>query len=67
VTGGRNCLYFYPKDYIEKAAELGITDKDETAKKGKWFMIPFSWTLKKRSIYTVMYLLLSLIPAGIIL
>jgi hypothetical protein len=39
---GRNCLYFYPKDYIEKAVELGIADKDETTKKGKQFMIPFS-------------------------
>jgi hypothetical protein len=131
---GRNCLYFYPKDYIEKAAELGIADKDEVAKKGKQFMIPFSlvvfaslimfislwnrvtdfrtaflqsclflvvmnwfdgividwlwvghskiWVipemkgypflrpfqqiLKKRSIYTVMYLLVALIPAGIV-
>jgi hypothetical protein len=131
---GRNCLYFYPKDYIEKAAELGIADKDETTKKGKRFMIPFllimfaaliviislwnrvtdfktaflesclflvvmNWfdgividwlwvghskiwvipemkgypflrpfprILKKRSIYTVMYLLLALIPASII-
>jgi hypothetical protein len=38
---GRNCLYFYPKDYIEKAAELGIADKDEIAKKGKQFILPF--------------------------
>jgi hypothetical protein len=39
---GLNCLYFYPKDYIEKAAELGLADKEETRKKGKRFMIPFS-------------------------
>lgn len=25
----RNCLYFYSKDYIEKAVELGVGDKDE--------------------------------------
>jgi hypothetical protein len=38
---GLNCLYFYPKDYIEKAVELGLADGDETRKKGKRFMIPF--------------------------
>jgi hypothetical protein len=131
---GLNCLYFYPKDYIEKAAELGLADKDETGKKGKRFMIPFSlillavliliislwnqvtdfktaflqsclflvvmnwfdgividwlwvghskiwvipemkgypylrpftWILKKRSIYTVLCLIAALIPAGIV-
>jgi hypothetical protein len=23
---GLNCLYFYPKDYIEKAAKLGVAE-----------------------------------------
>jgi hypothetical protein len=40
-NSGLNCLYFYPKDYIEKAVELGLADKEETRKKGKRFMIPF--------------------------
>jgi hypothetical protein len=52
---GLNCLYFYPKDYIEKAAELGLADKDETMKKGKRFMIPFSVIL-----FVVMTLIISL-------
>jgi hypothetical protein len=39
---GLNCLYFYPKDYIEKAVERGLADGEETRKKGKRFMIPFS-------------------------
>ena len=38
---GRNCLYFYPKEFIEEAERRGIADKDETMKKGKRFMIPF--------------------------
>jgi len=38
---GRNCLYFYPKEYIEEAARRGIADKETTMKKGKRFMIPF--------------------------
>jgi hypothetical protein len=42
---GINCLYFYPKDYIEKAVELGVGDKDEIAKKGKQFMILFSMVM----------------------
>ncbi len=38
---GRNCLYFYPKEYIEEAQRRGIADKGDTMKKGKHFMIPF--------------------------
>ena len=38
---GRNCLYFYPKEYIEEAHKRGIADKDAVMKKGKRFMIPF--------------------------
>lgn len=38
---GRNCLYFYPKEYIAEAQRRGIADKDEVMKKGKRFMIPF--------------------------
>ena len=38
---GLNCLYFYPKEYIEEAEKRGLADKDVTMKKGKHFMIPF--------------------------
>ena len=38
---GMNCLYFYPKEYLEEAQRRGIADKDATMKKGKRFMIPF--------------------------
>ena len=38
---GRNCLYFYPKEYIEKAERRGLADKDAVMKKGKRFMLPF--------------------------
>lgn len=40
-NSGRNCLYFYPKEYIDEAHKRGIADKDATMKKGKRFMIPF--------------------------
>ncbi len=40
-NSGRNCLYFYPKEYIDEAHKRGIVDKDATMKKGKRFMIPF--------------------------
>ena len=29
---GRNCLYFYPKEYIEEAQKRGITDKETVMK-----------------------------------
>ena len=38
---GRNCLYFYPKEYIEEAQKRGIADKETVMKRSKWFMIPF--------------------------
>lgn len=38
---GRNCLYFYPREYIAEAQRRGIADRDEVMKKGKRFMIPF--------------------------
>ena len=38
---GLNCLYFYPKDYIDEAARRGLADKDAVMKKGKLVMIPF--------------------------
>ena len=40
-NSGLNCLYFYPKEYIEEAQKRGIADKEATMKKGKRFMIPF--------------------------
>ena len=36
---GRNCLYFYPKEYIDEAQKRGIADKEATIKKGKRFMV----------------------------
>lgn len=38
---GRNCLYFYPKEYIEEARQRDLTDKDVLRKKGRLIMIPF--------------------------
>lgn len=39
---GRNCMYFYSKEYIDEACKRGIVnDKDALMKKGKRFMIPF--------------------------
>lgn len=32
---GRNCLYFYPKEYIEEAQKRGIADKETVMKKVK--------------------------------
>lgn len=40
-NNGINCLYFYPKEYIDEADKRGLADKSETMKKGKRFMIPF--------------------------
>ena len=40
-NSGRNCLYFYPKEYLEEAQRRGIVDKDAVMKSGKRFMIPF--------------------------
>lgn len=40
-NNGINCLYFYPKEYIDEADKRGLADKAETMKKGKRFMIPF--------------------------
>ena len=42
---GQNCLYFYPREYIEEAHRRGIADKDATMKKGKLVMIPFCMIL----------------------
>ena len=38
---GRNCLYFYPKEYIDEAAKRDLADPAATMAKGKRFMIPF--------------------------
>ena len=40
-NSGRNCLYFYSKEYLDEAQKRGIADKEATMKKGKHFMIPF--------------------------
>lgn len=40
-NSGRNCLYFYPKEYIDEAHRRGLADKDAVMKKGKRFLIPF--------------------------
>ena len=38
---GMNCVYFYPKEYIEEADKRGLIDKDAVMKKGKQVMSPF--------------------------
>ena len=38
---GRNCLYFYPKEYLEEAHKRGIADKDAVMKQGTRFMTFF--------------------------
>ena len=38
---GRNCLYFYPKEFLEEAQRREIADKDAVMQKGKGFMILF--------------------------
>ena len=38
---GLNCLYFYPKEYLEEAHRRGIADKDAEMEKGKRFMLKF--------------------------
>ncbi len=40
-NSGLNCLYFYPKEYIEEAERRGLADKDTVMKRGKRFMLPF--------------------------
>ena len=41
-NNGINCLYFYPKEYVEEAQRRGIiADKDAVMQKGKRFMVPF--------------------------
>ena len=40
-NNGMNCLYFYPKDYIEEAQRRGLADKEATMKRGKRFLVPF--------------------------
>ena len=38
---GLNCLYFYPKEYIDEAQKRGLADKNAVMKKGKRFMAVF--------------------------
>lgn len=38
---GRNCLYFYPKEYLAEAEKRGLVDQAAVMKKGKRFMVPF--------------------------
>ncbi|UKI23049.1 MAG: hypothetical protein L6V88_00125 [Anaerotruncus sp.] len=40
-SSGLNCLYFYPKEYIDEAQKRGLADKKATMKKGRRFMISF--------------------------
>ena len=36
---GINCLFFYPKEYIDEAQKRGIADKAAVMKKGKQFIL----------------------------
>ena len=38
---GRNCLYFYPQEFLDEAQRRGIANKDEEMCKGKHFMTFF--------------------------
>lgn len=38
---GRNCLYFYPKEYLDEAQKRGLADREAEMRRGKHFMIPF--------------------------
>ena len=38
---GRNCLYFYPQEFLDEAQKRGIADKDEEMRRGKRFMTVF--------------------------
>ena len=40
-NSGRNCLYFYPKEYLAEAGRRGLAAPTAEMKKGKRFMIPF--------------------------
>lgn len=40
-NSGRNCLYFYPKEFLEEAQRRGLADRDAVMKQGKKFMIPY--------------------------
>ena len=50
---GMNCLYFYPKAYIEEAEKRGLAEKAAVMERGKRFMIPFC-------------IVMLLVPVGII-
>lgn len=40
-NSGRNCLYFYPKAYLDEAQNRGLADKAAVIKQGKHFMTCF--------------------------
>ena len=40
-NSGRNCLYFYPQEFLDEAQKRGIANKDEEMRKGKRFMTVF--------------------------
>ena len=40
-NSGRNCLYFYPQEFLDEAQRRGIANKDEEMRKGKRFMTFF--------------------------
>ena len=40
-NSGRNCLYFYPKAYLDEAQRRGIANREAEMKKGRRFMTLF--------------------------
>lgn len=40
-NSGRNCLYFYPKAYLDEAQRRGIANREAEMKKGRRFMAFF--------------------------
>ena len=72
---GRNCLYFYPQDYLDEAERRGPCDKDAMMRHGKRWVVedmegvpyikPWKTVLTKRAPATVAYLVIALPVAGI--
>ena len=36
---GRNCLYFYPQEYLDEAERRSLCDKDATMRHGKLWVV----------------------------
>lgn len=50
---GRNCLYFYPKEYIDEAQRRGLAEHGDVMRRGKRFMIPFRAAYAQTAVFLV--------------